>query len=130
MVVADMKALQPGSVRINQAEFLAALINCETFTDQCSRKYTLLQLDNTVALQWVRMARCPIHPLDRCAQAVHLHMLRHSMKVEAKWMASDDNFLVDWCSRVRLPSTMQSRAMAEFRLTKVTPRWAEVLKYL
>ena len=79
-----MKALQPGSVKINPAEFLAALVTYETFTDQCAGQYTLLHLDNTVALQWRRAARCPIHPFDRCAQAVHLHILKHAMKVIAR----------------------------------------------
>ena len=128
--MAGIKALQPGSVRINPAEFLAALITCETFTDQCARHYTLLHLDNMVALHWMRAARCPIHPFDRCAQAVHLHLLKHAMKVKARWIASSDNFLADICSRVQLPCSKLGGSIAGVRLRKVAPRWAKVLQYL
>ena len=44
-----MAELHPGSVRINIAEFLAALITCETFADHCAGMYSTLALDNTAA---------------------------------------------------------------------------------
>ena len=65
-----MEALNPGSVRIIPAEFLAALITCETFADRCAQQYTPLHLENMVALQWVRAARCPIHLLTDAPRRV------------------------------------------------------------
>ena len=46
MTTAD---LLPGSVMINIAEYLAALITCETFADFCAGKITVIQLDNITA---------------------------------------------------------------------------------
>ena len=47
--VMRMTELCPGSVRINIAEFLAALITCETFADHCAGLYSTLAVDNTAA---------------------------------------------------------------------------------
>ena len=41
-----MPELTPGSVKINIAEFIAALITCETFAGYCAGKITLLEMDN------------------------------------------------------------------------------------
>ena len=41
--------LAPGSVKINIAEYIAALITCETFADFCAGKITMIQLDNITA---------------------------------------------------------------------------------
>ena len=41
--------LAPGRVRINIAEYIAALITCETFADFCAGKMTMIQLDNITA---------------------------------------------------------------------------------
>ena len=40
-VIAPMERLQPGSPEINVAEFLAALITCETLAPWCSGAFTL-----------------------------------------------------------------------------------------
>ena len=45
-----MKALTPGMVKINVAEFLAALITCETFSSHCFNKFTRLVMDNKAAV--------------------------------------------------------------------------------
>ena len=41
--------LAPGKVSINIAEFMAALITCETFADFCAGKITVIQVDNITA---------------------------------------------------------------------------------
>ena len=41
--------LAPGDVKINIAEYMAALITCETFADFCAGKITVIQLDNITA---------------------------------------------------------------------------------
>ena len=79
-----MDELVPGRVRIHVAEFLAALITCETFAPQCKNAITTLSLDNTTAKAWLDSARCTIYPFDRCAQGIHLFMMGYNMKVSAK----------------------------------------------
>ena len=56
--------LAPGSVKINVAEFLAALVTCETFSTLCSQKFTTLEIDNVSAKAWLDSARCPFR---RCS---------------------------------------------------------------
>ena len=97
-----MGRLQSGSVEINVAEFLAALITCETFAYLCGGTCTLLSLDNTAAKCWFDAARCPIHPFDRCAQGVHLFLLGESIKIRSRWIASGENEHADICSRLRM----------------------------
>ena len=41
--------LAPGSVKINIAEYIAALITCETFADHCKGHMTTLHIDNITA---------------------------------------------------------------------------------
>ena len=83
-VIAPMERLQPGSTEINVAEFLAALITCETFAPLCSGACTLLSLDNRAAKCWFDAARCPVHPFDRCAQGVHLFLLSRLVKIRSR----------------------------------------------
>ena len=78
-----MEELTVGKVKINVAEFLALLITCETFTLFCAGKITEVKTDNVTTRSLVNKARCPHHPFDRCAQGLHLHMLRHAMKLRA-----------------------------------------------
>ena len=44
-----MKRLRPGSINIHVAEFLAALITCETFVTHCKGTLTWLAVDNYAA---------------------------------------------------------------------------------
>ena len=44
-----MEDLIPGAVAINVAEFIAALITCETFAEFCSGKITTIEIDNVAA---------------------------------------------------------------------------------
>ena len=44
-----MEDLTPGSPSINVAEFIAALITCETFAEFCSGKITTIEIDNVAA---------------------------------------------------------------------------------
>ena len=44
-----MPELHPGSAKINVAEFIAALITCETFADFCAGKITVIQVGNITA---------------------------------------------------------------------------------
>ena len=44
-----MEDLKPGAIAINVAEFIAALITCETFAEFCSGKITTIEIDNVSA---------------------------------------------------------------------------------
>ena len=127
--VRPLECLKPGSVQINKAEFLAALITCETFAEHCSDKLTDLALDNRVAKSWFDSARCPIFPFDRYEQGLHLYMLQQSVKVETKWISSAENRLADVCSRQRFERCRSTHMVANTRLQQVRPKWASVLKF-
>ena len=130
--VKSMDDLQPGAVKINRAEFLAALISCETFVPLCEGKITDFMLDNLVAKRWIDSARCPLHPLDRCAQGVALFMLQREMKLTTTWICSGSNTLADICSRKTF-MTKSKRSIyriAGARLQKVAPKWRNVIKLL
>ena len=47
--VASIAALHPRHIKINVAEFVAALITCETFSQFCVGRITVLHLDNVTA---------------------------------------------------------------------------------
>ena len=99
--VASLPTLHPRHIKINVAEFIAALITCETFAQFCIGRITVLHLDNITAKAWLDSARCPRAPFDRCAQGTHLYMIRMTMKIRTQWVASKDNELADICSRRR-----------------------------
>ena len=122
--------LKPGNVKINVAEFLAALITCETFADYCGGKFTTLQVDNKSAKSWLDSARCPRFPFDRCAQGVHLYILRCSIKIRAHWISSKDNKLADLCSRERYTRRSEGHQLAGVQMLKVAPKWGNLLRYL
>ena len=71
--MASIAALHPRHIKINVAEFVAALITCETFSQFCVGRITVLHLDNVTAKAWLDSARCPRAPFDRCAQGTHLY---------------------------------------------------------
>ena len=129
--VVAIPCLTPGSVKINKAEFIAALITCETFAAYCSGKFTTLALDNHTAKAWFDTARCPIFPFDRCAQGVHLFMLEQSMKIKTTWIPSAVNLLADTFSRCNFSMYHPSvHNIAGTRLRKVRPRWLNVTKFV
>ena len=128
--VIPMPSLTIGSVKINVAEFLALLITCETFTSFCKGKYTAIVTDNISAKSWVNKARCPHFPFDRCAQGLHLHMLKHSMKLRASWIPTGDNTLADLCSRKKFSMNTAGHSIGGRQIRKVRPRWTNVTKYL
>ena len=130
--VKSMGDFQPGCVKINRAEFLAALISCETFVAHCEHKITIFALDNLVAKRWFDSARCPIYPLDRCAQGVALFMLQREMKVATTWVSSKKNTFADTCSRKTFVAKSKSSVhrIAGARLLKVSPKWSNVIKLL
>ena len=127
---APMARLRPGSVEINVAEFLAALITCETFVNYCTGTFTRLSLDSYAAKGWIDAARCPIHPFDRCAQGIHLYLLDNSVKICTRWISSGDNAQADFCSRIRLASKPPKLRVAGLWLRKVRPLWHNVLKHV
>ena len=128
--VSPMPSLTVGSVKINVAEFLALLITCETFTSFCKGKYTTIVTDNVSAKAWVNKARCPHHPFDRCAQGLHLHMLRHAMKLRASWIPTRGNTLADKCSRKKFSMNTTGHSIGGRQILKVKPKWTHVTKYL
>ena len=124
--------LHPGSVKINRAEFLAAMITCETFAGHCTEKFTTLAVDNHSARSWINSARCPVFPFDRFAQGVHLYMLERSMKIKAHWIPSTSNKLADTFSRKTFPKHTNTsiHVITGLRLQKVRPKWRNVLKFM
>ena len=62
MKLVAMPDLYPGNVKINVAEFIAALITCETYADRCKGRITTLEIDNTTAKAWLDSARCTRAP--------------------------------------------------------------------
>ena len=125
-----MGRLRPGSVEINVAEFLAALITCETFASFCSGTCTLLSLDNSAAKYWFDAARCPIYPFDRCAQGVNLFLLGESIKIRSRWIASGKNVHADICSRLRMAMKVPKHRISGLWLRRVRPKWMNVLKFM
>ena len=117
--VSPMPSLTVGSVKINVAEFLALLITCETFTAFCEGTYTTIVTDNVSAKTSVNKARCPHHPFDRCAQGLHLHMLRHAMKLRASWMPTWGNTLADKCSRKKFSMNAAGHSIGGRQILKV-----------
>ena len=130
--VRAMNDFQQGKVKICRAEFLAALISCETFVGDCEKRITTLALDNIAAKYWFDSARCPIYPFDRSAQGVGLFMLEREMKIITIWISSQENTLADTCSRRTLLSKRKDQVydIAGARLRKVPPKWNNVIKFL
>ena len=129
--VVAIPCLKPGNVKINKAEFIAALITCETFAAYSSGKFTTLALDNHTAKAWFDSTRCPIFPFDRCAQGVHLFMLEQSMKIKTTWIPSAVNLLADTFSRSNFSMYHPSiHNIAGTHLRKVRPRWLNVTKFV
>ena len=122
-------ALMPGNIMINEAEFLAALITCVTFSEFCAHKLTVLEIDSTVAKAWLDSSRCPIHPFDRYAQATHLNMIRRDMKIRTSWVTSNDNSLADTCSREFFSAGSSGHLIKGVRLRKISPKWLDVIRF-
>ena len=124
-----MKFLQPGLVRINVAEFLAAHITSETFNTFCLRKFTRLAIDNRAAVAWMNAARCPVHPFDRCALGVNLLWLEGSQKLRAEWIPLSMNNLGDQFSRHHFSRRKAGHVVADTRMLRVSPKWKSLLKF-
>ena len=119
-----------GKVKICVAEFLAALITFETFTEFCSGKFTTVEMDNISAKSWWDSSRCPIAPFDRCAQGVHLHMLKNAVKIKTEWVSSKMNLLADKCSRGHFSRRARGHVISGVRLRKVNPVFHNVMRFL
>ena len=126
-----MADLKPGLVKIQSAEFIAALITCETFSEYCAKKLTTLLIDNVTARSWIEVARCPRHPFDRVAQAAHLFWLEKSIKIKPVWVSSSDNYIADIFSRGRFDAKIAGgHFVAGMWFTKIKPKWLNVVKFL
>ena len=125
-----MGALTPSNVKIGVAEFLAALITCETFSGFCSGKYTHLEVDNTTARAWFNAARCSVYPFDRCSQGLHMYMLNISMKIKVEWISSGENSLADKFSRRLFPRLPLVYMITGVRYRAVKPKWLNVMKFI
>ena len=128
--VGSIAALHPRHIKINVAEFVAALITCETFSQFCVGHITVLHLDNVTAKAWLDSARCPRAPFDRCAQGTHLYMIKMTMKIRTQWVPSRENVLGDICSRKRFSGRDSGHIIAGVKFLKVRPKWQNVLKFL
>ena len=125
-----MVDLKPGNIKINVAEFLAALITCETFADHCRGKITTIKIDNISAKSWLDSARCPRYPFDRCAQGVHLYMVQNAIKVKSTWIPSGDNTFADICSRKLFQEKPAVSKIAGKTLMNVKARWKHVTRFI
>ena len=128
--VTPRAAMQQRHVKINMAEFIAALITCETFSPWCVGRITLLHLDNMTAKVWLDTARCPRAPFDRCAQGTHLYMIKMSMKIRTLWVPSSKNTLADICSRKRFSNKNPTHMVAGVKLLRVRPKWHSIIRFL
>ena len=128
--ITSARGILPQHVTINTAEYLALLITCETFADQCEGCLTYLDIDNTAAQRWFEAARCPIFPFDRCGQGTHLYMLERNMKVKTNWVCSAANTLADTCSRQAFSMRKAGHVIDGFRLRGIKPRWQSVVKFV
>ena len=111
-------------------EFLAALITCETFAPFCKGQITELSLDNFSAKVWLDTSRCPRFPYDRCAQGLHILMLSNSMKIQTRWVPSEENTLPDYFSRSFCSRQAAGHVVSGHRMLKVKPIWLNVTKFL
>ena len=125
-----MGELVPRSIRINVAEFLAALITCETFSSFCLRKITTIEIDNRAAISWLDSARCPRYPFDRCAQGLHLFMLKGNMKIQTSWVPSEDNRIADAFSRKAFSMSTKGHRVEGKRMLKIKPKWQHVQRFI
>ena len=121
--------LKPGAAEINVAEFLAALITFETFTEFCKGRVTTLEIDNTTAKTWIDTARCTRALFDRCAQGIHLHILHMNMKIKTSWIPSARNVVADICSRQHFPwhAAGHIHPIAGCRYRRVSPKFVNLL---
>ena len=126
--LATMPELTPGCVKINIAEFIAALITCETYAEHCAGKITSLEIDNITAKAWFDAARCPKAPYDSCAQGSHMHRLGMDMKIKTSWIPSAQNAIADIFSRVPF-KIGQSHIVAGRRYIRISPKFNNLLKY-
>ena len=128
---ATMPELAPGSVKINIAEFIAALITCETYAEYCAGKITTLEIDNITAKAWLDNARCTRAPYDRCAQGSHMHRLGMNIKIKTSWIPSAQNLIADICSRVpfKVKNKGQSHIVAGQRYRRISPKFNNLLIY-
>ena len=128
--IVSTRGMSPRNVNIHEAEYLALLITCETFADQCEGYLTYLDVDNISALNWFEAARCPKFPFDRSGQGTHLYMLERNMKVRANWLCSAANALADKCSREVFSIGRAGHDFDGVRLRGVKPRWQNVVKFM
>ena len=114
---------------INAAEFLAILITCVTFAARCKQMLTNIDVDNTTARVWFDSSRCPRFPFDRCAQGVHLNMIKLNIKVKTRWIPSSHTVEADLFSRIPSVSA-RGNVVGGARWLKIKPCWRNVLKYV
>ena len=129
--LATMPELAPGSVKINIAEVIAALITCETYAEYCAGKITTLEMDNITAKAWFDNARCTRAPYDRCAQGSHMHRLGMDIKIKTSWIPSAQNSIADICSRVPFKRHKKGRShsLAGHLYRRISPKFHHLLKY-
>ena len=130
--MAPMTDLTPGDVDINIAEFLAALITCDSFAHFCTGMLTTLEIDNITAKAWLDSARCPRAPYDRCAQGSHLHRLSRNMKIRTSWLPTAQNIVADHCSRNALTFQTQGQRhiIAGDYYRRISPKLNHLLRFL
>ena len=128
--MATVPELKTGKVHIIIAEFIAALVTCETFANFCASRVTTLELDNFTVKAWLDTALCTRAPYDRCAQGIHLYILKRNKKVKTARIPSAENLLTDTCSRKTFPwhSTGHMHVIAGERWRRISPKLSNLLK--
>ena len=86
--------------------------------------------DNIAAKSWLNSARCPRHPFDRCAQGVHLYMVKNATKVRSTWIPSGNNTFVDICSRKHCQGKPPALTIARKKLMNVKARWKHITRFI
>ena len=121
--VKQFAMLKPGSVKINVAELVAALITHETFAGHLSGSLVHHYVDNSAVVAWVEKSRCPVRPFDRLCQRVALMRVALDVKVWSSWIPSKKNELADTASRARCKSIK----VGSLILCKMPPRFVVTL---
>ena len=114
-----MLNLDEVNIHINVAEFVEALITCETFAQFFKSKMRTLEINNVSVKAWLDRARSPRHLFYRCAQSTHLHMLSKKKKIQKEWVPSNANVQADQCSRRHYPRRRTGHVISGSRFKKI-----------
>lgn len=101
---------------INEGELLGALFALRTFVrDDWTGATLLFRVDSQVALSYIRKAGGRVPLLSDIASQIYRILVEHRIHVRVAWLSSEDNFIADSLSRVRLNDYSGWTLTARFR---------------